>query len=182
MLDTQRRGDNVFFATHPMHSALATPRSSGTSRRLPWLVRALHGLDHVLSHCGLHPVPLSASTLMAAAQRRTGLSDWGDESFRQAYRRLLAAYERTAQLHLLGRLALRHECLRLLSNRLRIQDDLKRFPCIEQTPVRKPLVIVGLPRTGTTLLHHLLAHDPSARFPRLWELLEPSPSPHPGTR
>ena len=85
--------------------------------------------------------------------------------------------ERTATLHLLGRLAIRQECLRLLSNRLRIQEDLKRFPLIEQTPIRKPLVIVGLPRTGTTLLHHLLAQDPSARFPRMWELLQPSPSP-----
>jgi hypothetical protein len=118
---------------------------------------------------------------MAAAQRRTGLSDWGDEAFREAFRRLLDAYERTAKLHLLGRLALRQECLRLLSNRLRIQDDVKRFPLIEQTPMRKPLVIVGLPRTGTTVLHHLLAQDPSARVPRLWELLEPSPSPPPAT-
>jgi Sulfotransferase family len=118
---------------------------------------------------------------MAAAQRRTGLSDWGDEAFREAFRRLLDAYQRTAKLHLLGRLAIRQECLRLLSNRLRIQDELKRCPHIEQTPVRKPLVIVGLPRTGTTVLHHLLAQDPSARVPRLWELLEPSPSPHPET-
>jgi len=116
---------------------------------------------------------------MAAAQRRTGLSDWGDASFREAFRRLLEAYECTANLHLLGRLALRQECLRLLSNRLRMQEDLKRFPCIEQTPIRKPLVIVGLPRTGTTLLHQLLAQDPSARVPRLWELLQPSPPPCP---
>jgi hypothetical protein len=144
-------------------------------------MRAINSLGHALNHCGLHPIGLSASALMAAAQRRTGLSDWGDESFRMAFRRLLAAYERTATLHLLGRLAIRQECLRLLSNRLRIQEDLKRFPLIEQTPIRKPLVIVGLPRTGTTLLHNLLAQDPSARFPRLWELLQPSPSPHPGT-
>jgi Sulfotransferase family len=160
-----------------MHSTLATPRSSGTSRRLPWRVRALHRLDQGLSHCGLHPVHLSAAALMAAAQRRTGLSAWGDEVFRQAFQRLLVAYEHTAQLHLLGRLALRQECLRLLSNQLRIQDDLQRFPRIAQTPVRKPLVIVGLPRTGTTLLHHLLAQAPAARVPRLWELLQPSPPP-----
>jgi hypothetical protein len=143
-------------------------------------MRAINSCGHALHHCGLPPIRLSASALMAAAQRRTGLADWGDASFREAFRRLLAAYERTANLHLLGRLALRHECLRLLSNRLRIQDDLKRFPLIEQTPVRKPLVIVGLPRTGTTVLHHLLAQDPSARFPRLWELLQPSPPPYPG--
>ena len=144
-------------------------------------MRAINSLGRALNSCGLPPLRLSAVALMAAAQRRTGLSDWGDASFREAFRRLLEAYERTAQLHLLGRLALRQECLRLLSNRLRIQEDLKRFPLIEQTPIKKPLVIVGLPRTGTTLLHHLLAQDPSARVPRLWELLQPSPPPCPGT-
>src|SRR5215510_8304301 len=174
-------GENALCAAHPRHSACATPRSAGTSHRLPWLMRVLNSLSYALNHCGLPPLRLSDAALMAAAQRRTGLSDWGDEGFREALRRLLDAYERTAKVHLLGRLAIRRECLRLLSNRLRIQDELKRCPRIEQTPVRKPLVIVGLPRTGTTVLHHLLAQDPLARVPRLWELLEPSPSPHPET-
>src|SRR5262252_6040691 len=172
-------GENALCAAHPRHSACATPRSAGTSHRLPWLMRALNSLSYALNRCGLPPLRLSDAALMAAAQRRTGLSDWGDASFREAFRRLLEAYECTANLHLLGRLALRQECLRLLSNRLRMQEDLKRFPCIEQTPIRKPLVIVGLPRTGTTLLHQLLAQDPSARVPRLWELLQPSPPPCP---
>src|SRR5215510_2269741 len=174
-------GENALCAAHPRHSACATPRSAGTSHRLPGLMRALNSLSYALNHCGLPPLRLSDAALMAAAQRRTGLSDWGDEGFREALRRLLDAYERTAKVHLLGRLAIRRECLRLLSNRLRIQDELKRCPRIEQTPVRKPLVIVGLPRTGTTVLHHLLAQDPSARVPRLWELLQPSPPPCPGT-
>jgi hypothetical protein len=130
-------------------------------------MRALNRLGQALTHCGLPPLHLSAAALMAAAQRRTGLADWGDASFQEAFRRLLEAYEGTANLHLLGRLALRHECLRLLSNRLRLQDDVQRCPRIAQTPIRKPLVIVGLPRTGTTMLHHLLAQDPSARVPRL---------------
>jgi len=116
---------------------------------------------------------------MAAAQRCTGLSDWGDESFRMALRLLLDAYKHTAKLHLIGRLAIRQECIRLLSNRLRIQDELKRYPLIVHSPIKKPLVIVGLPRTGTTLLHNLLAQDPAARVPHMWELLQPSPSPDP---
>ena len=168
-------------AARHRHSACATPRSAGTSRRLPWLMRALNRLGHALTHCGLPPLRLSDAALMAAAQRRTGLSDWGDASFQEAFRRLLEAYERTAQLHVLGRLALRQECLRLLSNRLHMQEDLQRCPRIAHTPIKKPLVIVGLPRTGTTVLHYLLAQDPSARVPRLWELLQPSPPPCPET-
>jgi hypothetical protein len=83
-------------------------------------MRALNRLGQALTHSGLPPLRLSDAALMAVAQRRTGLSDWGDASFQEAFRRLLEAYECTANLHLLGRLALRHECLRLLSNRLRI--------------------------------------------------------------
>src|SRR5215510_6242694 len=152
-------GENALCAAHPRHSACATPRSAGTSHRLPWLMRVLNSLSYALNHCGLPPLRLSDAALMAAAQRRTGLSDWGDASFREAFRRLLEAYERTAQLHVLGRLALRQECLRLLSNRLRIQDQLKRGPSIKQTRLRKRLVIVGSRRTGTAVLHQLLAQD-----------------------
>jgi hypothetical protein len=71
--------------------------------------------------------------------------------------------------------------LRLLVNRLRIQDHIKRYPEVLDVPIKRPLFILGLPRTGTTFLHNLLAQDPTSRWLRLWEILYPCPPPHPTT-
>ncbi|MDY6855962.1 MAG: sulfotransferase [Thermodesulfobacteriota bacterium] len=71
---------------------------------------------------------------------------------------------------------------RLLVNSLRIQEDIKRNPEILDVPIHRPMFIVGLPRTVTTLLHNLLAQDPAVRVPLRWELLRPSPPPGIETR
>ena len=65
----------------------------------------------------------------------------------------------------------------LLVNRLRLQDDRTRNPGIGAEEIRRPLFIVGLPRTGSTLLHHLLAQDPGSRVAQAWEVMYPSPPP-----
>jgi Sulfotransferase family len=64
---------------------------------------------------------------------------------------------------------------------LSISRDVAARPEISQIPVRRPLLITGFGRTGSTLLHNLLALDPGARAPLLWELWMPSPPPHPDT-
>jgi hypothetical protein len=64
---------------------------------------------------------------------------------------------------------------------VQFERDLADFPDIVHVPVAKPLFLVGFGRTGSTFLHHLLALDPQARAPLLWELLEPSPPPRPDT-
>jgi hypothetical protein len=91
--------------------------------------------------------------------------------------RCAASYERDAHLTLIGRIAARQDTLRLLETRLRIQRDLHRHPEIAAEPVRRPLFVTGLPRTGTTLLHGLLAQDPANRVPLNWECMFPSPPP-----
>jgi len=118
---------------------------------------------------------LSEEDLLETARRRTGLSDWGGDSFRAGLRVLLESDNTEAHLSLLGKLAVRFEYLRSLCNRLRIQDTFNRHPEILDCPIRRPLFIVGFPRTGTTLLHNLLALDPQARAPLMWELLWPAP-------
>src|SRR5262249_6825428 len=62
------------------------------------------------------------------------------------------------------------------------EDDLKRYPEILEVPIRRPLFIAGLPRSGTTLLHRLMCEDPKGRPLLLWESLEPSPPPRAETR
>ena len=123
------------------------------------------------------PIDLSEEGLMAAAQHQTGLSDWGDLDFLEGLRVLLDAAQREAKLSLVGQRWLQQECIQWLSNRLRIQETLKNDPAILEVPIRSPLFIATLPRSGSTFLHSLLAQDKRARVPLYWELLQPAPPP-----
>lgn len=147
--------------------------------RPPAWVRMLNQLGVGLRQSGLPWVDLRESALLQAAQRQTGLSDWGDDRFREPLRILLDSLERESNLTLLGRFLQRQYCLRLLTNRLLLQRDFQQFPAIAEVPIRRPLFVLGLPRTGSTLLHNLLAQDPANRWLRLWELTFPSPPPAP---
>ena len=117
--------------------------------------------------------PLDEPGLLAAASKATGLHDFGDEGFRQPLRVLLDALEREAQLSPLGRLLTRQMIRQLLVTRLRVQDLITRHPEILTQRIDAPIIILGLPRTGTTHLHNLIAQDPALRSLPYWESLEP---------
>jgi hypothetical protein len=120
---------------------------------------------------------LKESDLLAKAVSLTGLTDWGGQAFKEPLRVLLGSLEDEACLNDLGRHYARREILRILSNRLLIQDTLKKNPDIEKVSINRPLIITGLARSGTTYLHRLLAQDPSARTLQIWELQKPVPPP-----
>lgn len=129
----------------------------------------------------LHPgAPLSAPALLAAAQAQTGLSDFGDPSFHAALQQLVAAINAEAALSPLGRAILRGRMVATLASRLRIEALHREHPQIAALPIERPLVIAGLQRTGTTLLHRLLAADPQTRALASWEALSPAPLPGEG--
>ncbi|MCW5869805.1 MAG: sulfotransferase [Candidatus Eremiobacteraeota bacterium] len=142
---------------------------------LPWWARFLNELGR---RSGYVPV-LDEEEMLATARRRTGLRDFGADTFREPLRVLLRAWKEEAGLSPLGRWLVRQEGLLRLCNRLRIQDTLQRYPQILDFPLQKPLVITGLPRSGTTLLHNLLSQDPQARPLLFWEGRRPAPPPSP---
>ena len=119
--------------------------------------------------------------LLEAASRQTGLSNFGDTSFFEPLRRLIESLGADARLNPMGRLATRYDLIRLLVNRLQMEEDRKRNPGIAEEEIRSPIIITGLPRTGTTLLHSLLALDPANRVPLTWETMYPSPPPETAT-
>jgi hypothetical protein len=125
---------------------------------------------------------LTEESILKAARRRAKLSDFGDERFHVALRRLLESFKQDAQLHPFGRFLTRNRLVMSAENRLLIQDDLKRHPEILDSPIRQPLFVVGLPRSGTTLLYNLLAKDPANRPLLMWESFWPSPPPQAETR
>lgn len=143
--------------------------------RAPIPVRVLNWAGAALERIGFRSGPLSADELIEAAQRRMKLDDFGEGKFVEALSRLLEACHREAHLNVIGKIALRNDVLRILCNRLAIARDRKLYPQIGRQEIRQPLFILGLPRSGTTLLHVLLATDPAHRTPFTWEVMEPSP-------
>jgi sulfotransferase family protein len=120
---------------------------------------------------------LDEQSILAEARAKAGLDDFGDESFREPLRVLLAALDREAGLLDFGRAAQRGRIVDLLVNRLRAEEQFRLHPEILAEEIGAPIVIVGLPRTGTTLLHRTLAQDPRLYSARWFECRYPAPFP-----
>jgi hypothetical protein len=115
--------------------------------------------------------------LLRSAQERTGLSDFGDDSFREGLERLVRSLRTEAKLNAVGDVALPELIGKHLSQRLQIESWYARHPEIDEVPITAPLIGLGLPRTGSTALSILLAEDPDARSLRRWEASAPCPPP-----
>jgi hypothetical protein len=138
-------------------------------------VRLLNGCGTLLDKSRIPRTPIRAVDLIKTAKRRCGLNDFGGGDFFEGLSRLIDSCQRESQLNLIGRIVLRADLVRTLCSRLFIQRDRKAYPSIVRQEIREPLFIVGLPRSGTTLLHTLLALDPEHRVPLTWEVMTPSP-------
>ena len=123
---------------------------------------------------------LRTDVLVDEATEKTGLTDFGGNSWGEGFERLIASFNEEASLTPGGEEILRLRIGMLLANRLRVTDFVRDHPEIEDEVVEGPLVIIGLPRTGTTALSNLLAADPRIRSLRLWESSDPVPPPEAG--
>jgi len=118
--------------------------------------------------------PMESEWLCADAQRRTGLSDFGDPPVEPALSVLLKSLNGEARLHSVGRLLMRSHFRQLLETRLRLHHLWKTHAeTVETSPLRRPIFITGIPRSGSTFLQKLLAEDSANRAPRFWEVMSP---------
>ena len=125
---------------------------------------------------------LERDAILAEARLRAdGQGDFGDGPFLEPLQRLLDSLAREARLNALGRLIASERVLGHTVNRLNYVADRKRFPGIAQEAIVAPVFIIGMPRTGTTILHDILAQDPDTRAPLTWEAMFPSPPPEAAT-
>jgi hypothetical protein len=120
---------------------------------------------------------LEPDAVLAEAEIQTGLHDFGDPTFSERLDVLLLGLREEAGLSQWGVLSNHTLVVQLLKNRLLIQNLLNHHPEITEQPVERPIVICGLPRTGTTHLHNLISADVSLRSLPYWESLEPVPVP-----
>ena len=147
-----------------------------TRLQQPRALRVLNTAGGLAARVGLSP-GLDEEGLVEAARKRTGLHDLGDEGFREGLRVLLRSLDGEAELTTLGRLAARSRIVGLLETRLRLAEHRRRNPEVDQEVVDRPLFVLGLPRTGTTVLYGMLAADPAMRSPSSWEVGRPFPPP-----
>jgi hypothetical protein len=151
-------------------TALAKPRA----------VRAINAVGGAVGRLGLRP-GLDMDALLAAATKRTGLTDFGADDgtgdFRAGLRVLVASLDGEAELTTIGRVAARKRILGLLETRLRLTDHRKNNVKVAAEEIVQPLFVLGLPRTGTTVLYGMLASNPAMRSPSSWEVARPFPPP-----
>ncbi len=143
---------------------LAAPELSATQR-------AIHAAAEK------QPVAFQMERVLDEAARATGLSDFGPDDFRERLAVWLESFDADATLSAVGRHGAFRECLRHASTRLRLVDYIKRHPDALREKIERPIIIVGLPRSGTTHLLNLIAADQRLRALPYWESLEPVPPP-----
>ena len=149
----------------------------GDSRQALQNIRGkfLRGFNRAATRLGLPRARLTADELIRLARRRSGLDDFGEWAFEEPLTVLLEAYEKEARLSAFGRVGARWDMLRFLLNLLRLREEEKREPQILGETISQPIFILGLPRSGTTFLHNLLAQDSANRVPRCWQTVYPYP-------
>lgn len=124
---------------------------------------------------------LDTDRLLSQAHETTELEDLGEDTWREGLERLVATLCEEAALNEIGVQIAAGEITMYLTNRLRLTEWHRRHPELETRDVTPPIVIIGQGRTGTTILHDLLAQDPAHRVPLTWEVDHPLPPPETAT-
>ncbi len=133
----------------------------------------VNGLGVALDGFGLRPFSLEPDAIVASARRITGLTHLGDLAHPEGFSIACRSLARDGRLGLFGRIVLRRALTESVCNRLRYVDARARVPQRFEVPLRRPIFVVGLPRSGTTMLHRLLCAVPGTRGVPLWESRQP---------
>jgi hypothetical protein len=147
-----------------------------SSLRYRGRVQVLNWLAGVAERLGSDLGRLDPDAILAHARRSTGLDDFGDPRFDAPLRRVVELVRQETSFTPLARVILRQSWNLAAVHRLQLAEHLKRHPEIRDIEIKKPIFVLGFPRTGTTLLQNLLALDPRRRGLRLWELTDPIPA------
>jgi len=125
---------------------------------------------------------MSVESVLAEARAATGLDDFGAMDFVPRLALMLRSAEEDG-LNGMGRMLFRNDMVRYASNRLRVEDLVRQHPEVLDIRIDRPIIILGMPRTGTTHLVNMIASDKRLRSMPYWESLQPVPDPaRPDTR
>lgn len=142
----------------------------------PAAIAIANRMGRALASVGIGGGPITVDTVVSSAIRKTGLDDFGDDGFLEPLGVLVESTNCEAALNPVGRMIIQGRMSGVLVNKLIAQDTIKKNPEILDIPVKAPIVIAGLARTGTTMLHRLIAQDPRIRSLASWEAISPAPA------
>ena len=143
----------------------------------PTPTAATAGTPSVLAPYEDRQSALAADAVLAEARRIAELSYFGDERFMDALHVMLECYADDIQVDQRGLAIVRATVVRQLVNRARFERDLALHPEIRDEDVSDPIVILGMPRSGTTKTHRMLGVDPNLLKTYMWQMLNPAPFP-----
>ncbi len=142
----------------------------------PAAIALANRIGRALWKLGIGGKPITVRRVLSDARRKVGLDDFGDEGFLEPLEVLVDSINREARLNPVGHMIIRGRIVGVLTNKLVAQDTIKRHPEILDIQVEAPIVVAGLARTGTTMLHRLIAQDPAIRSLASWEAINPAPA------
>ena len=152
--------------------------STDTHKGSTWTpIPVLRGINFALGAVEyFHPMAkFTVDAVLAAARKETGLHELGDEHFLEPLELMLDDYANDNQLSPLGRIISWSTLVHHVSNRMQIYHAFREHPEISEQRIVQPLYVIGLPRTGTTLLYELLAQNDAFRPLLFWESMNPAP-------
>ena len=144
---------------------------------LPIVVRALNGYGRTVRRIRPSHGRLNADALVAKAQESAKLDDFGRDGWQEGFKILVDSINDEGNLNQLGRMIMGALLDTTLQMRLRVVDWANRHPGVAREQIAAPIVVSGLPRTGTTLLSNLLDLDPMNRSLLAWEAAAVAPPP-----
>lgn len=148
----------------------------------PLPIRALNVGYRAVRRMGMRPLSLRKQSLIDKASKQAGgLTDFGDQRFEAGLVHLIESIEEEDRLNGFGRIMASNHITNLLRQRLLLTNHIRTHPEIRDEIIDRPIFLVGAPRTGTTITHHLLSQDERFRYPITGECDELYPPLNPAT-
>lgn len=138
---------------------------------------SINKVGGVLKAVGLNPFTINADKIIAKAVKKANFKGELPKQLVKGLHQIVASINTESKANSFGELAVKSMLERSFYNRLKVEQVLSKNSNIEQQPIQKPVFIIGMPRTGTTILHAMMHEDPANRSPLCWECLLPYPVP-----
>ena len=144
------------------------------------MLHLINGVGYTLRKLKLNPFKMDADAIISKVKKKAAFNG-SLPSAEDGLRRLIRSVNEEGKANPFGELAVKGLIERILYGRYKIEQELARNPWIERQPIEQPVFIIGMPRTGTTILHAIMHEDPAHRSPLAWECLLPYPAATPET-
>jgi len=145
-----------------------------------YLLNTINRIGYFLRFIGLDPFKINSEKIITKVQKKSGYSI-SHPKLEDGLKRLVYSINYEGKTNPFGALAVKGLLERTLYNRYKIEEEITKNPQIEKEKIEQPIFIIGMPRTGTTILHALMHEDPDHRSPLAWECLLPYPVSTPET-